>query len=158
MLTAARLRELVIYDPESGRFTWRVSRVACRAGDECGRISRHGYREICVDYKLHRACRLAVLYMTGSWPAECVDHINRVRSDDRWANLRECTKKQNGGNVPARNGIKGVSWDKTRGKWLVQARLGGVRKNLGRYDDPEEAAAVFRAAMEREHGEFFSAA
>ena len=79
MLTQARLKELVHYDPETGRWTFttnhgRYGRI--KAGGEAGHIHRHnGYRYIWVDDKAYRACRLAFLYMTGSWPAEYAEWL-----------------------------------------------------------------------------------
>lgn len=154
MLTAERLRELVVYEPETGVFRWRVGRPGCRAGDECGRVSAWGYTEIGIDGKLRRANRLAVLYMTGQWPDGVVDHINRVRNDDRWENLRAATHQQNCFNGPARGAIKGISWDASRSKWLAQARIDGVKKNLGRFACIGAAIAAHRKAVRAAHGEF----
>lgn len=159
-LTADRLRELVDYDPETGAFVWIVkSRPACRVGDPCGRISRQGYHEIGLDYVLHRANRLAWLYMTGEWPDRDVDHINRNKSDNRWANLRLATRSQNSANVSIaqrRNtsGYLGVTFDKSRDKWRAQIRIKGRKVNLGRFACPIEAAKAHDAAAWREFGEF----
>ena len=146
-----------MYDPDSGRFTWRIVRPGASAGAECGRISKWGYREICIDRALLRANKLAFIYMTGRSPA-IVDHANRVRSDDRWCNLREATHSQNAVNGSVRrnntSGVPGVTWDADRSLWRAQARLGGVKKNLGRYADKSEAELVVRAAMTEAHGEF----
>lgn len=154
MLTTERLRELVTYDPETGIFRWRVSRPGCHPGDECGRVHHLGYREICIDGTLYRACRLAFLYMTGSFPEHLVDHIDRNRSHDAWSNLRPCTQQQNMANTAARSGIKGVSWDRDRGRWLAQARIDGRKKNLGRYVCLGAAIKAHREAVIASAGEF----
>jgi hypothetical protein len=54
-LTAARLRELLDYDPATGVFTWRSPRPS-------------RYQLISVDGWTYQASRLAWLWMTGSWP------------------------------------------------------------------------------------------
>lgn len=154
MLTADRLRELVAYDPETGAFRWRVSRPGCRAGDACGRVSIFGYVEIGVDGRLHRANRLAVLYMTGAWPNGVVDHVNRARADNRWCNLRVATHRENCLNSKPRGQVKGISWDTSRAKWLAQARIGGVKKNLGRFACLGAAVKAHREAVRAAHGEF----
>ena len=154
MLTAERLRELVTYDPETGIFRWRFGRPGCRAGDKCGRVSHLGYAEIGIDGKLRRANRLAVLYMTGKWPDGIVDHINRDRADNRWSNLRVGSHQQNCWNVGPRGVVKGISWDKAKSKWLAQARIDGVKKNLGRYACIGAAIKAHRSAVRAAHGDF----
>lgn len=159
-ITAERLKELVEYDPDTGEFVWIVkARPACRVGDLCGRISRQGYHEIGLDYRLYRANRLAWLYMTGEWPDRDVDHINRVKSDNRWSNLRLATRSQNSANVDVAlrrgtSGYLGVTFDKSRDRWRAQIRIGGRKVNLGRYTDPVEAARVYDDAAWREFGEY----
>lgn len=76
------------------------------------------------------------------------DHENRDRLDNRRSNLRIVTKSENNQNVSARPGtsaFRGVCWDIERGRWLAYARVDGAKRNLGRYDDEQEAAAVAAA-------------
>ena len=154
MLTADRLREVLTYDPATGEFRWRIPRPACRPGDICGRVGKWGYREIGVDGTLYKACRLAVLYMTGSFPSGDVDHEDRRRDNDAWHNLRPCTRRQNMANSPARKGIKGISWDSRRNRWFAQARIAGQKKNLGRHICLGTAISVHRKAVISDAGEF----
>jgi hypothetical protein len=96
-LTQARLKELLHYDPESGAITW-ASRPSSRVkvGMLAGKVHpTQGYRQVRADKSLYYAHRLAWLYMTGEWPAADVDHINHVRDDNRWSNLRGATRSQN---------------------------------------------------------------
>ena len=75
-----------------------------------------------------------------------VDHINHNIYDCRKENLRESNKSKNMMNslLSKRNtsGVKGVSYDKSRGKWIVTIKKDGVRYNLGRYDDFNKAVLV----------------
>jgi hypothetical protein len=81
-----------------------------------------------------------------------VDHINGNKLDNTKANLRLCTRSQNGANKPVqdRHGrpYKGVyAWGK---RW--KAVVAG--KHVGLFRTPEEAAMAYdRAALER-WGEF----
>lgn len=156
-ITQRRLMELLRYEPDTGKFQWAFSRGGVRPG-VCGRISRWGYHEICVDKKLYKAHRLAFLYMTGCFPEKDVDHINRDKSDNRWSNLREVTVSQNMCNVPIKpsntSGYIGVVWDKARGKWRAQIRINGVKKNLGRFDELSKAIETYNAAAVSAFGKF----
>lgn len=158
-LTQERLKELIVYNPDTGSFTWRVPRRGVVVGGECGRISpATGYRDIGIDYKLRRANRLAWLYMTGEWPDAEVDHVNRIKSDDRWDNLRLASKSQNAANVDIKSsntsGVVGVSWDMSRKKWLAQIRIDGKKKNLGRFDDIQAAVDAYNTAAREQFGEY----
>lgn len=155
-LIVERLHQLLGYDPETGIFRWRVScGPAARVGNIAGTINNYGYRTITIDQRMYPAGRLAFFFITGRWPREEIDHINRIRDDDRWCNLREATRTLNRANSCTRNatGFKGVFQEGK--KW--EARIttpGGGKRYLGRYNTPEEAAAAYeRAAIER-YGEF----
>lgn len=95
-LTAERVRELLHYEPATGIFTRRIrTSNRTKVGAIVGADNGKGYLQISVDWRLYSAARLAWLYMTGEWPKEEIDHINRVRSDNRFSNLREATRSSN---------------------------------------------------------------
>ena len=90
MLTQSELKSLLHYDPETGLFTW-IAPLSNRVqvGDVCSTVAPIGYILIGVRGQKLYAHRLAWLYMTGEWPENQIDHINCVKTDNRWANLRE---------------------------------------------------------------------
>jgi hypothetical protein len=157
MLTAARLREVLHYNPATGLWRWLVDCKKMKAGDQAGWTDR-GYTRIAVDGRSYRSARLAWLYMTGEWPPVQVDHENTVESDDRWGNLRLATQSGNQANRKVfRNnslGIKGVK--RVRGTERYQARIyaNGKSRHLGCFDTPQEANEAYRAAAEQSHGDF----
>lgn len=116
-------------------------------GDKAGHKSKNtGYISITIDRKFNAAHRLAFLYMTGSYPNDCVDHINRDRADNRWVNLRDVTNAENRKNcclsVKNKSGVSGVYIDKPSGKWEVKFGYNKVKRYFGRYKTLEEAIQV----------------
>lgn len=159
MLTQERLKHLLSYDPITGEWRWlNPTSYNVVPGQVAGTISFHGYLIITIGGVKHRASRLAQLYMTGSWPAEEMDHINRCKLDERWENLREVTRSENSlnRNLQANNtsGARGVHWDVSRSKWSVQVKTGGATYSVGRFDSFEEAVAARDSAAETLHGNF----
>lgn len=159
-LTAERLREVLNYEPQSGRFTWRV-RLSNRtdADRQAGIVcKRSGYRLIGIDGAVYKASRLAWLYMVGLWPVDRVDHANLNRSDDRWENLREATHSQNLANTGLwshnTSGFKGVHFHSQSGRWRARIAKDGKHISLGLHDTPEMAHAAYCVAAKRLHGEF----
>ena len=124
MITQERLKELFIYEPETGVFTRKYKKRTHNKKESHGWIQK-GYWAIKIDGVKYLCHRLAFLYMTGSMPVDCVDHINRNRGDNRWENLRDCTHAENRKNNPInkRNttGASGVSFRKER-KFCVGLR------------------------------------
>ena len=108
VLTAEYLRWNLRYDPETGQFT-RLRHRYGRTTDGAKLGSPKapgGYLRIGICDKLYLAHRLAYLYMTGEWPPEEVDHVNMVRGDNRWANLRAASRRMNLANrKPKREGL-----------------------------------------------------
>ena len=147
--------DLLSYDPTTGVFRWLVSRRSgVKAGSIAGSYNDQGYRRIKIDGKHYRENRLAWLIMTGKWPEHEVDHVNGVRDDNRWVNLRHATRGQNEVNKPAYNslGVKGVRKIGER----YQARLGGGAKriNLGWYSCEEDAMKAYQNAAQNKYGNF----
>lgn len=152
-LTAARLRELFYYSIVSGRFYRLVSRGPARAGEVAGTLVQ-GYLSICVDGRDYKAHRLAFLYLTGEWPTFEVDHVNGQPAENMWINLRDVTHAINRQNMRAESrtalsGFVGVTWH--RGKWRASIKKGGKKRQIGRFDTPEEASAAQVAAKRQLH-------
>jgi len=171
MITQSQLKELLYYDSDNGDFIWKkrdqskfANRCSCNgwnsrySGTVAGNITDRGYRRIKIGFKLYKAHRLAFLYMTGKSPLNQTDHINGIRDDNKWDNLREATNAQNQANVgiSASNtsGYKGVSWDKRAEKWRSRIQLNGITHHLGYFDTAEEAHHAYCRAADKYCGEF----
>jgi HNH endonuclease len=82
-ITAPLLRQVLSYEPRTGTFWWRVSRGGKAIRSAAGFQSGRGYVNICVGGRHYRAHRLAWLYVTGRWPKEEIDHVNRNRAEQQ---------------------------------------------------------------------------
>lgn len=148
--TAEYLRSVLHYDPETGIFTWKV-RTSNRinVGDATGCPNGDGYLLISVQSRLYQAHRLAWLYVYGEWPEDQIDHINRNRSDNRIANLRDVSHKQNGQNAGKyshnTSGHTGVSWHKQSSKWRATIKHNQKKIHLGYFENLEDAVAARKA-------------
>jgi hypothetical protein len=151
-----QLKELLRYDPETGQFTRLVDRGKYRAGSVAGaQIDR--YLRISIGGKWYRAHRLAWFYMTGEWPSETVDHENRDPLDNRWANLRLASVKQQQQNRGVRrdntSGHKGVMRHKN-GRFYARVTIDGKKVGIGGFETPEAANAAFIAKAREVYGDF----
>jgi len=133
------------YDPETGLFRWIKAKQKIRVGEVAGTVEE-GYIRIRVQLKKYSAHRLAWLVMTGEWP-NIIDHINGDRADNRWANLRNVTQKENLRNRTPRKtktGVVGVT--KVRNGWRARIQTDNGRLELGCFDTLEEAASERKRA------------
>lgn len=104
MITQEYVRELFDYDEVSGKLTWKVNRGSRgRIGNEAGTIQPDGYRRVAINGKTCAAHRLIWFYQTGKWPKDQIDHINGIRDDNRFCNLREANNSQNMMNIKKPN-------------------------------------------------------
>lgn len=154
-LTSEALRAAYCYDAASGNF-YRISAArGARPGRIVGNIDSGGYVRFEVHGAQYRAHRLAVLYVAGRWPAALVDHINGIRSDNRWVNLREADIKLNAENTKrarANNlscGFLGVT---RRGpSFVAQIKADGAYRYLGSFTSGEAAHDAYLVAKRQLH-------
>ncbi|AAP58717.1 49L [Xanthomonas phage Xp10] len=155
-LSFEEVDQLLAYDPETGLLRWKLSRQGpAKAGSVAGTPHIQGYLQVRVHGKDYRAHRLAWLLHTGSWPSQHLDHISGQRDDNRFSNLRECNKSENGQNrgMSSNNtsGVQGVCWHKQTKKWRARIMVQGKHISLGYFTTIEEAAAARAAAKQQYH-------
>jgi hypothetical protein len=168
-LTAEIVRELLYYNPNTGKLFWKErplkyfkNEVDARkwntkyAGKEAfitiyrqktGRIARKQGRIFGKKYLAHR---IIWLHYYGCLPKNEIDHINHDPTDNRIINLREVTHSENHRNRTLQSnnklGHNGVFYDKYDNRYKAHITINNVFKRLGSYATLEEAVEARRVA------------
>lgn len=157
MLTQEYLRNQIIYCPISGLFVERLGRPHTPKGKVLGYKNFDGYLGFKIKGKKYLSHRLAWFYEYGVWPNQ-IDHINRIKTDNRISNLRDCTKAENCCNRPIQtnniSGHKGIYYRKDIGKWAASIQKDRVRKHLGVFSKKEDAKKAYIEEAKKLHKEF----
>lgn len=144
-MTPELLRSRLSYDPATGIFSRNKGHA------KVGRIATKGYIQISVAGDRYMAHRLAWLYVHGSWPDGQIDHINQDKTDNRIANLRVVSNKQNQENIAKwiknTSGRRGVRY--LRGNWVAEIKQFKKKVHLGSFDTIIDAVSA-RIKAERE--------
>jgi hypothetical protein len=166
-LTADRLRTLLDFDPETGRFTWKPRPETHRgaaifnsryAGKKAGCPDHYGYIQLTVDGRNHKAHRLAWLWVHGTFPPadKEIDHRDHNRANNAIGNLRLATHRQNTCNTGARKPghHKGCHWSPRDRKWSAWIYVDGRKVSLGAFKRLDDAKAARFQAEAKHHGEW----
>lgn len=131
------------------RFTWSAR------PDRHGRV--YAQRAVVNAVGIHTTEQLH-RYLTGAGPDQVVDHRNGDTLDNRRANLRVCSRAENGRNGNGRAGragrFKGTMPGRGRGKWIAAVTVGGRSRYLGTFATDELAAAAYDAVARAAFGPF----
>ena len=129
-------------------------------GGVVGTLGLRGYLVVWVLGDLYFVHRLVWVLLRGKIEGDFdVDHINRVRSDNRIENLRLATRNQNNANTtrPRKNkhdGCVGVEWDGERKRFRAVIMVNGKRKRVGRFQTAREAHEKYKEMAKELFGEF----
>jgi hypothetical protein len=81
--------------------------------------------------------------MTGEYPESQIDHINRIKHDNRFCNLRAVNNKENSLNKILQSnsttGHIGVSFVKRLKVYRAYITIDGKQKSLGYYNNIHDA-------------------
>lgn len=143
MITQARLKELLYYDPVDGLFIRRKPGAYPFGIKGKGRVTIH------IEGAAYSASRLAWLYMNGEFPTGLVDHINGDPHDNRWCNLREVTRSGNAqnqhrGQRPGK--LLGAHFHKRSKRWFAQIKVNDRSQWLGFYESEQAAHEAYVTA------------
>lgn len=151
LLEADYVRDRLDYDPDTGVFTWRVcdkmpKRWNTRyAGKVTGvknkaytyKNSRIGkYVKIRLDGIYYSATSVAWVIQTGMWPAFYIKHNNGDTYDNRWDNLKPCSRK------PGVHAFR----KRTQPTYSVTVNNSHGKTLVGAYESKKQADASYRHA------------
>ena len=171
------LRKMLRYDPETGHLFWEnrtfgmfsdgghtkehtCAKWNSRYGETQAftAIDRRGYHKGAIFNHTYRAHRVIWAVFHGEWPADHIDHINGIRTDNRIANLRCATNSQNcqnrGMQSNNKTGYKGVFYDTRRKKYIASLVVSGRLYPGGTFLTAEEASVAYANLCREHHGEF----
>lgn len=150
--------EITIVDPDDYELLSSYRWVLHRRPDGYVRVIRHEYGR--TGQTIYMAREIMQHHLGRPLgKGEFVDHINGDTLDNRKANLRLATRQQNAFNVRANrsnnsSGYKGVTYFKSRNKWVAQITHNYKHITIGYYDTPEQARDAYNEKAVALFGEF----
>ncbi len=173
----ALLRELLRYEPETGKLFWlrrdvslfedtpnKTAEQQCkwwngRFADQPAFTARgvHDCRAGRIFGTTHYAHRVIWAIAYGEWPSDEIDHINGNRADNRLSNLRSVSHQVNMQNKARyrsnRSGTPGVSFHPRMKRWQAYITVNGRRRHLGSFGRKSDAVAA-RVSAQQQSGVF----
>lgn len=148
MIKNSEIIKLLRYDNETGHMYW------IKNGKRAGCAHSSGYRMIGIKGRKYKEHRIIWLYVYGNYPQFDIDHINRVKNDNRICNLRKASEIENAQNMimaqsHSKTGVLGVSPSKYG--YVASIQSNGIKKHLGRFKTIEEAEKVYLNAKKELH-------
>lgn len=116
-------------------------------GKELGTISKStgyvSFRKNQTFYIVHRLIYEA-FHNVKLTPDQHINHINRIRHDNRIENLELVTNQQNSQWSTNRTGVyKGIQWNAEKNKWRAELKYNYKNHFLGYYENDIEAAKAY---------------
>ena len=155
--------EIIIYDDYAEIIIYNSNNIErCRTKidlddvERCSKYKWHINDNGYIMSKMNNSMKSLHRFLLN-YPLSYIDHINRNKLDNRARNLRLCTSQLNNINSSMRSnntsGVRGVSWDNTRKKWVAQL---GFNKNmlLGIFNNKDDAVKVRKEAELKYFGEY----
>ncbi len=143
----------LIYDSSTGNF-FRTKNPTRKIGS----LSKAGYYVFSYKRKVYYAHRVAWQITHGFEPPKHIDHINRIKTDNRISNLRLADDSLNNRNrvKPNKNGSTGfigVTKPKHTPKWAASITVNYKRVHIGYYDTAQQAHQAYLDAKKTYHPE-----
>lgn len=158
------LKEWFYYEPNTGNIRYRIKRFKAEKDSIAGFIATNGYRIIKIAHQGKRitsmAHRLAWALYYGKYPDHDIDHINRVKNDNRIENLRELSASLNLARrkTKERGLPRGVTWAGHTNKtnpYYAQLTSNSKTVFRGYFSTAELAHKAYRGAFLKEFGKHY---
>ncbi len=149
---AAELWEHYAYNPLTGKL-YDIDKGAYIEGSIHSGRTKYRTLRMSVRFKGKTAVcnysRVVYAWFYGNYPAPGyhVDHINHNTYDNRIANLRCVTPRENNQNRRNQK-IPGVYWNRNKQKWQAQIRVGSKRVYLGLHSSKHAALQAYVEACD----------
>jgi len=145
------------YDADSGILTriWGPNYHSDQfLNKPAGWLDAEGYIRVQIKQTGYKAHRIIWKMFYGLEPLE-LDHINRIRSDNRIDNLRQVTRSENQRNRTInkdnKTGVAGVHFDKKQKRWQAFIK-NNEGKQISKYFHDFNDAVFWRKYKEIEYG------
>lgn len=169
-ITPELLRQLLRYEPETGKLFWRARSLeffkgsasypaerSCKiwntrfANKEAFFTLKDERRKCGILYGKHYyAHRVVFAVVHGHWPNGHIDHIDGDPSNNRIKNLRDVTNAENSKNQKRnrrnKSGVSGVYLDEKWNRWRVRIKISWKTIHLGSYATFEDAVKARKDA------------
>ena len=133
----------------NGQFIRLKSAGRTKVGTRAGSLHSNGYRYIMLKGKRDLEQRMVYLWHNPEWDGSGeIDHINRIRDDNRIENLRLVTHQENHFN---RTKTRGYYWNKKKQKWRAEIQVNGKKIYLGYFDYATDARLAYVTAKKKYH-------
>ena len=146
MVSLTLLNERYFYNPITGILIYKKDiNYNALKGQRVGHFDKDGYRVVKINSKIYRVGRLIWFIMTGAFPVNEVDHIDRNPANDKFNNLRDANRSEQIINSKSRtnkNGFKGVKFSRGRFR-AVLVRNNKQSISPKSYETPYEAHLKF---------------
>jgi hypothetical protein len=120
------------------------------AGRPAGRLNQSGYWITSITYQGKQRKvqnhRIIWLLAHGDWPKQVIDHINRIKTDNRLSNLRDVDLSTNARNKLINTKSEAVGVYRKRNSYIAQKGIAGKSVYLGSFKTIAEASAAFQSA------------
>lgn len=123
-----------------------------KKGGRIGLMDSHGYLQVGIGGRSVLVHRIIWMMFNDDYP-EQIDHIDRVRTNNKIENLRAATNGINQQNASTRkdntSGMVGVNFK--NGKWQARIAINKKRIHLGCFESFNEAKLAYQKAKKEHH-------